>query len=119
MSLSQEYLTASHRCRFCGRTIYEFRDHLPRCPALGWYFMRAAGRESGAPTDAKVGGQETPSTARTGSGARSAQRPGPEPPSAAKPAARECPDLPGHETHTPPCGTFARRHPETEDGCGT
>jgi hypothetical protein len=35
MSLSQEYLTASHRCRFCGRTIYEFRDHLPRCPALG------------------------------------------------------------------------------------
>ena len=22
-------------CRFCGRTIYEFRDHLPRCPALG------------------------------------------------------------------------------------
>ena len=22
-------------CRHCGRTIYDFRDHLPRCPALG------------------------------------------------------------------------------------
>jgi len=25
---------ATYRCNWCGRTIYEFRDHLPRCPAL-------------------------------------------------------------------------------------
>jgi hypothetical protein len=24
-----------HDCGFCGRWIRDFRDHLPRCPALG------------------------------------------------------------------------------------
>jgi predicted nucleic acid-binding Zn-ribbon protein len=23
------------KCDYCGRVVYEFRDHLPRCPALG------------------------------------------------------------------------------------
>lgn len=25
----------SWHCEWCGRTIYDFNDHLPRCPALG------------------------------------------------------------------------------------
>jgi len=45
-------------------------------------------RESGAPSGAKIGGQETPSTARTEQVVHSGRYSGPEPPSAANPAAR-------------------------------
>jgi hypothetical protein len=34
-ALTRHVYVTGYRCLHCGRVVYELRDHLPRCPAIG------------------------------------------------------------------------------------